>query len=507
MNAISSPTPSTSGASTRIEEATASQQTSQDGLHISVRVDICSTVSLADGHDSIPAGASLEVSQPSEDDDEPPPLASDLDSDADEGGDNGGHDSDDSIPSLQSVSDSSDSDTSIASDSEESVWNDDGDLHEELQNVIVTVSRISENPLANVPHWQDEDVDEEDEEDEEDDEDTDDWVDEDMPHNGFTIPLDRHLTPQELVDLLLTPRRMSVDNDPLRAETLLEGFEAVSHELVRRYEKLRCGHGDGGEGCAICRDDFIQEEPENPQDHNLVISFAALPFHPPPSLVLAFPCPGRHLFHSSCLAPWLSRKTTCPSCRFDIDPNSLTLRLTGSTTSRYMDASGRAWPPRVWEPPQMCSLAQWLEQEEQTRESGPSVVHSKKTPESALSAQIETSPHAHEEREDGGEDEQHGWIDTDSESDDEDSAPRMDAMHAGSRQSSASRTHRVTAALLAVGAASRTSARDLHDAVFDDVFRRALRMGRSSIGGPYDLAHHPHHNFGPDSGADQPSLD
>lgn len=43
--------------------------------------------------------------------------------------------------------------------------------------------------------------------------------------------------------------------------------------------------------------------------------------------ILVFPCPGMHLFHAECLAPWLARKTTCPTCRYDVDPKSLTLCL------------------------------------------------------------------------------------------------------------------------------------------------------------------------------------
>lgn len=44
--------------------------------------------------------------------------------------------------------------------------------------------------------------------------------------------------------------------------------------------------------------------------------------------ILALPC--RHIFHGSCLLPWLSRQTTCPSCRFNLDPEELTVRY--STT-------------------------------------------------------------------------------------------------------------------------------------------------------------------------------
>lgn len=38
--------------------------------------------------------------------------------------------------------------------------------------------------------------------------------------------------------------------------------------------------------------------------------------------IFALPC--RHIFHGSCLLPWLARQTTCPSCRFNLDPERLT---------------------------------------------------------------------------------------------------------------------------------------------------------------------------------------
>lgn len=40
--------------------------------------------------------------------------------------------------------------------------------------------------------------------------------------------------------------------------------------------------------------------------------------------IVTMPC--AHIFHSACLLPWFTRPghTTCPSCRFDLDPDSLT---------------------------------------------------------------------------------------------------------------------------------------------------------------------------------------
>ena len=149
-------------------------------------------------------------------------------------------------------------------------------------------------------------------------------------------------------------------------------MEIVREESVKRYQKLRTEDGEDGEvdGCAICRDDLLdkslEEDLEAERIHQI---YAALPFHPPDDCVLAFPCTGKHLFHRDCLFPWLSRKTTCPSCRFDIDPLSLTLRLSHGA-ARDMTAEEPSVPPRVWRPPQVESLGDWLDAEERARATG-----------------------------------------------------------------------------------------------------------------------------------------
>jgi Ring finger domain len=56
--------------------------------------------------------------------------------------------------------------------------------------------------------------------------------------------------------------------------------------------------------------------------------------------VLALPC--GHLFHAGCLAPWFGSHTTCPTCRFDIDPESLTLRLPPQTIRSGWGVGGAA---------------------------------------------------------------------------------------------------------------------------------------------------------------------
>ncbi|KAI0769128.1 hypothetical protein BD413DRAFT_89470 [Trametes elegans] len=155
-----------------------------------------------------------------------------------------------------------------------------------------------------------------------------------------------------------------VEDDPQRAEALLAGMEFVPDDLVHRYEKLRMSDGEDGDGCAICRDDLLDKSSGAAEAANVVTVFAALPFHPDADAVVAFPCSGKHLFHSSCIAPWLSRKTTCPSCRFDIDPYSLTLRRFREPFAE----SSSTTPGRVWRPPQVESMRDWLDAEERARE-------------------------------------------------------------------------------------------------------------------------------------------
>ncbi len=207
------------------------------------------------------------------------------------------------------------------------------------------------------------------------------------------------------------------DEDPERAEVIVKKLETVPKDLVRRYEKLRGGIVVDDErdfdGCAICRDALLVDDievrdvttleketavlldesgasssriskstlnphaaiftpttssptsPMTPQDPPLnnsntdpSSSKSILSRPEPASLsILAFPCPGMHLYHADCIAPWLARKTTCPSCRFDIDPNSVTHRL---NRVRAMAATN-------WKPPKGRDFRKWLKKEEKKR--------------------------------------------------------------------------------------------------------------------------------------------
>lgn len=122
-------------------------------------------------------------------------------------------------------------------------------------------------------------------------------------------------------------------------------MEVVPDELVIRYENLKSSDSDGVDGCAICQDGLVDTESSNPDTRNGSDSGSSV----------AFPCAGKHLFHKDCLLPWLARTTTCPYCRFDIDPHRRML---------FRD------PLRPWKPPVVETMCEWLEGEENARKTG-----------------------------------------------------------------------------------------------------------------------------------------
>jgi len=148
--------------------------------------------------------------------------------------------------------------------------------------------------------------------------------------------------------------------DQLRAHVVVDGLEPVSKGLLSRYEVVRGeDHPKGQASCAVCYEPLDLEPSRGSEDHNpsepiqtenkkLLLT---LPYYATFPEVVAFPC--LHLFHSECLFPWLSRKTTCPTCRFDVDPDSLTLN--GGSVQR------------PWAPPAEGVLEAWVQAEEKKR--------------------------------------------------------------------------------------------------------------------------------------------
>ena len=145
--------------------------------------------------------------------------------------------------------------------------------------------------------------------------------------------------------------------DHLRAHAVMDGLEPVSKGLLSRYEAVRGeDYLEGRASCVVCYDPLDLNNLHCAEDHdpaepvrveNKELSLA-LPYHAAFPEVVAFPC--LHLFHSDCLLPWLARKTTCPTCRFDVDPDSLTLK--GGSTQR------------PWVPPVGGVLETWVQAEE-----------------------------------------------------------------------------------------------------------------------------------------------
>ena len=81
-----------------------------------------------------------------------------------------------------------------------------------------------------------------------------------------------------------------------RAKKLLDALEVVDEPLLERFFTLKAGSGEDGRGCAVCYEDLKVHVGK----------------------AVALPC--AHVFHEQCLLPWFQNRSTCPSCRFDLDP-------------------------------------------------------------------------------------------------------------------------------------------------------------------------------------------
>lgn len=129
-------------------------------------------------------------------------------------------------------------------------------------------------------------------------------------------------------------------DDPERAKKLVEGLEDVPVGLVKRLVRVGGTGGGMGEddskggdaGCAICWDNLLDAEGEGFGKPEPAAASAADEANAESSSkpetnqprIVSLPC--AHVFHADCLLPWFSRprQTTCPTCRFNIDPDNLT---------------------------------------------------------------------------------------------------------------------------------------------------------------------------------------
>ncbi|KAF8591428.1 hypothetical protein K439DRAFT_894675 [Ramaria rubella] len=128
-----------------------------------------------------------------------------------------------------------------------------------------------------------------------------------------SFPVDQPAGPSEL--------------DLARAKLLVNGLERVSGGLLARIINVGGAPGayqnqsdeDAGvTGCAICWAPLLDDEALTADP------IAPLPFASSSEEIDIVCLPCAHVFHSTCLLPWFSRKTSCPTCRFNIDPDSLT---------------------------------------------------------------------------------------------------------------------------------------------------------------------------------------
>ncbi|GAW05286.1 pa domain-containing protein [Lentinula edodes] len=156
--------------------------------------------------------------------------------------------------------------------------------------------------------------------------------------------------------------------NPERAKVLVDGLEEVPVGLIRRLERV----SPESSGCAICWEKLLEQDAEylrreeqeqkkvedaskaggnmapdasstiTQNDLQTTSPSLSIPSSTPsPSSsaskgtsinnkvptyprIVSLPC--SHVFHSECLLPWFTRprQTTCPTCRFNIDPDDLT---------------------------------------------------------------------------------------------------------------------------------------------------------------------------------------
>ncbi|TFK90526.1 hypothetical protein K466DRAFT_543309 [Polyporus arcularius HHB13444] len=194
-------------------------------------------------------------------------------------------------------------------------------------------------------------------------------------NDGGNAPGNAGFTPSSFTIPFTIPFPFGLDrleerDDPERAQKLVDGLEEVPVGLIKRMQQVGGPGTDPGEvpTCAVCwesllepegggfegnaelakaeaaqaaRDDAAsQQGAESPMDVDGALSSSgesseiASGSSPAPESsgddeqpkIVVLPC--SHAFHATCLLPWFSKpgRTTCPSCRFDIDPDSLTYR-------------------------------------------------------------------------------------------------------------------------------------------------------------------------------------
>jgi len=227
-----------------------------------------------------------------------PDLQSESELDSDESSE------DEGMPPLQDVSDSDTDELSDDGSDDEDAWEDepsDTDVRPQRPATVNHTLHVDPNhPSRNVlplPRLS-------------------------VPRNPFPFPTGGqtggpvlHIPLEGFFDVLrgIRPDEDEVKEDKEQAKTLIGALPEVSKELLERLGKA----GEEEDGmCPICYEKFLDDTnwARNDESPDTMSSFK----------VVSMPC--AHIFHSACLIPWFSkpRQTTCPTCRFDIDPWNLT---------------------------------------------------------------------------------------------------------------------------------------------------------------------------------------
>ncbi|KAJ6600817.1 hypothetical protein B0H10DRAFT_695153 [Mycena sp. CBHHK59/15] len=114
-------------------------------------------------------------------------------------------------------------------------------------------------------------------------------------------------------------------DSPENAAKIIGGLAIVPVGLIRRLERASppaddVGAVGGDSGCAICWDRLLDGDGA---EFASEASTSDAPATASETRIIALPC--AHVFHAACLIPWFSRpgQTTCPTCRFDVDPTGL----------------------------------------------------------------------------------------------------------------------------------------------------------------------------------------
>ncbi|KAI0754780.1 hypothetical protein C8Q80DRAFT_1141054 [Daedaleopsis nitida] len=188
---------------------------------------------------------------------------------------------------------------------------------------------------------------------------------------------------------------MEERDDPDRAKKLVDGLEVVHSGLVKRMQRVGGPGTSKGEvpTCSVCWESLLEPEGggfeanaelakaeaeqaardaaasqqgrESPADGDGSAPASSSspgvqsPSNASSSSVTTSECSGEskypkvvvlpcsHAFHATCLLPWFSKpgRTTCPSCRFDIDPDSLTYTPRPFRTRAHTQAGPQAGMP------------------------------------------------------------------------------------------------------------------------------------------------------------------